>query len=357
MKKLFSVLIILLLIPLSLIANDKITVAVIDFQTESINQNKINVIMDYFVDALTKTNQFIVVERQRISLLINQQRIESSDLFSERTAVQIGNLTGSSLIIIGNINFFDNKYYLTIRAVDIENGIIRFSETAETNEVFLLRKVVDLANYSSFHYIDQNKSVDFSVGGSVLSSFNTRVSMAGDQYYSSVPISLSFGVGAPVSVSYNIKDSLSIGGSFFIGYSFTWLTYAHFENRNLFTTSIAGNELDFRTLFKLRYQSQSSNVKFIFEPGISQGFLFIWDNEQRITDGSDFTYFLGPIISIGFENRSRRNFINEYLFFFETTFDLLPIENYTLSSNLTFTISTGIEIRIMYFNRYDTNNY
>jgi len=103
---------------------------------------------DILVTELVKTNKFIVVERDKLNKILDEQKLAVSGVIDSNTAVKMGKLLGLNAIVIGGISQFGVKeegsdYLLTqsrqqvaecsvdIRVIDVETGEILYADSGK----------------------------------------------------------------------------------------------------------------------------------------------------------------------------------------------------------------------------------
>ena len=127
----------------------KIPIVVMDFETRvpghdwRVGQGA----SDMLITALVKTKKYKVYERDRLSALMKEQKLQMSGAVDMSTAVQIGKLVGAKFIITGAVTefgvaksgahgggFFDigKQHYrstVDVRAVNVQTGEVVFADT------------------------------------------------------------------------------------------------------------------------------------------------------------------------------------------------------------------------------------
>ncbi|OGD10076.1 MAG: hypothetical protein A2Y86_02420, partial [Candidatus Aminicenantes bacterium RBG_13_62_12] len=101
---------------------------------------------DMLVSALFRTGRFIVLERENLDVVLQEQRLSSAGAVSEKTAVPAGMLEGAEFLVIGAITEFEpdargvktslggakqSHVALDLRIVDSATGRIVSSVTVE----------------------------------------------------------------------------------------------------------------------------------------------------------------------------------------------------------------------------------
>jgi curli biogenesis system outer membrane secretion channel CsgG len=92
---------------------------------------------DILVTELQKTGQFILIEREKVQHILDEQRFQSSDLVEPMTVAKVGRLLGASAIITGAVTQFGQK----------EEGVeaIVYQRRTQKAECTIDLRVVDVA--------------------------------------------------------------------------------------------------------------------------------------------------------------------------------------------------------------------
>jgi tetratricopeptide (TPR) repeat protein len=88
------------------------------------SQNTLDFILDELSAAVVNTGSIMVVDRQQINAIIAEQRFQLSGEVSDETAVSIGRLSGSQIIVACSITGASSQRRLRIRAIAVETGVI-----------------------------------------------------------------------------------------------------------------------------------------------------------------------------------------------------------------------------------------
>lgn len=123
-------------------------IAVVDFQNKTAyGQRELgDSATDIIITELQKTGQFILVDREKINHIMEEQRFSNSEVAEPATAVKLGRLLGASAIVTGSITQFgvreegvDNIVYqrrdqiadstVDIRIVDVASGEILVADS------------------------------------------------------------------------------------------------------------------------------------------------------------------------------------------------------------------------------------
>jgi hypothetical protein len=90
------------------------------------NQNTLDFILEELSAAAVNTGTITVVDRQQINAIITEQRFQLSGEVSDETAVSIGRLSGSQIIISCSVTGASSQRRLRVRAITVETGVILY---------------------------------------------------------------------------------------------------------------------------------------------------------------------------------------------------------------------------------------
>lgn len=96
-----------------------------------------NAASDILVTELQKTGQFILIEREKVQQLIDEQRFQASDLVEPATVAKVGRLLGVSAIVTGAVTQFGQR----------EEGVnnIVYQRRSQIAECTVDLRIVDVA--------------------------------------------------------------------------------------------------------------------------------------------------------------------------------------------------------------------
>lgn len=154
-NKHITVLLVLFFIYLSnnLKANDFFTIAVSEFKTQGAgtDMNWIGeTCADAIVETLSKSKNVRIIERQYLSQIIEEIKLQMSGIVDDNTAVEVGNLIGANYFIFGSASVMEDNLIIATRIVNIETAqaVSINRVTGKLNELFQLQDklIVNILN-------------------------------------------------------------------------------------------------------------------------------------------------------------------------------------------------------------------
>ena len=114
-------------------SDDKIKIAIIDFEDRTTDSVDAASIMELFQTEMVNVGGFIVVERSQLKSIMEEQKMSMSGL-TEEDAVKLGELTGAGKVLLGFITKFDKYYVINVKAIDTSSGVIEFADKVMAEE-------------------------------------------------------------------------------------------------------------------------------------------------------------------------------------------------------------------------------
>jgi hypothetical protein len=109
-------------------------IAILELEAKNAQKPYAEIIRDIMEVKLQKSRLFDVLERNQIKMILNEQKFQMTDCSDSICAVQIGKILYADLVIVGSLSKIA-KYTLSLKIVDVKNGLIMLadSESAETD--------------------------------------------------------------------------------------------------------------------------------------------------------------------------------------------------------------------------------
>ncbi|MBD3392259.1 MAG: PEGA domain-containing protein [Chitinivibrionales bacterium] len=111
-----------------------IDIAIMDLEPLGAPPEQVRKATEILRTQFTQHPLFQVIERGRLSELLEEQKLQLSGLTSAGKAVEVGNVLNVRKLVFGSVAATDSryvKYLLTIRMVDVENGAVELAENID----------------------------------------------------------------------------------------------------------------------------------------------------------------------------------------------------------------------------------
>tara|TARA_B100000902_G_C27299539_1_gene911976 strand:+ start:355 stop:1377 length:1023 start_codon:yes stop_codon:yes gene_type:complete len=100
-------------------------IAIMDYTNLS-NKEFANYFSDEISLQLFLKEKFQIIERNQLEYIINEQKLGSSGLIDNKSAINIGNILSVDAIIIGEMNMISPNILITTKVISVETGEILF---------------------------------------------------------------------------------------------------------------------------------------------------------------------------------------------------------------------------------------
>jgi len=121
MRLFLSTLILQISLPI-ISAQEKETVAILDFEGRGISQMEAQTLTDRFTSELASTNAMILVERNQMNEILDEQGFQQSGCTSAECAAEVGALLGVQHMVAGSFGKLGNSYTIDAKMFSVESG-------------------------------------------------------------------------------------------------------------------------------------------------------------------------------------------------------------------------------------------
>jgi len=116
-------------------AGDKMRLAVIDLEAKGVSKIISVAVSDLIRSDIVETGHFLVIERNQISAILNEQGFQQTGCTDSACAVKMGKLLSANKVLIGEINQIGAAVMITLRIVDVEKGVAEFSSSEKAEDL------------------------------------------------------------------------------------------------------------------------------------------------------------------------------------------------------------------------------
>jgi TolB-like protein len=113
------------------LAQTRTTIAVMDLSAAGVAETDAQVITSRLRTDLFNTKKYIVLERDKVNEVLNEQGFQQSMCTTNECVVEVGKLIGVQQMVAGEIGKVGNLFTITIRLIDVENGEVLKTATED----------------------------------------------------------------------------------------------------------------------------------------------------------------------------------------------------------------------------------
>jgi TolB-like protein/tetratricopeptide (TPR) repeat protein len=115
-------------IPQALQIQERLSLSVLPFEQNGVVSESSLSFQDRLIDSLVNQNRFRVVERAKLDVILQEQKLSSTELIDKNTALRLGKLVAAQSIVTGSIIETGTGMEIVARVVDTETSEILASE-------------------------------------------------------------------------------------------------------------------------------------------------------------------------------------------------------------------------------------
>ena len=127
------------------LAQGKQTVAILDFEGRGINQMEAATLTDRLMSEMVNTDAVILVERNQMNEILQEQGLQQSGCTSSECAAEVGALLGVQNMVSGSFGKLGNTYTVDAKMFSVETGAtIRSSSKTHKGDVDGLLVIIEV---------------------------------------------------------------------------------------------------------------------------------------------------------------------------------------------------------------------
>jgi hypothetical protein len=127
------------------LAEGKQTVAILDFEGRGINQMEAATLTDRLMSEMVSTDAVIMVERNQMNEILQEQGLQQSGCTSSECAAEVGALLGVQNMVSGAFGKLGNTYTVDAKMFSVETGAtIRSSSKTHKGDVDGLLVIIEV---------------------------------------------------------------------------------------------------------------------------------------------------------------------------------------------------------------------
>jgi TolB-like protein len=118
---------------MSVHAQTKTTIAVLTLEAKNVSQETADAVADILCTELFNSQRFNVIERQAITRILEEQKLQMIGVTDMSKAVEIGKILNVEKIMIGSVSRLGDSYIINTRLVDVKTGATDLAQNAKSN--------------------------------------------------------------------------------------------------------------------------------------------------------------------------------------------------------------------------------
>ena len=124
----------------------KPTIAVLNLEAKNVGQETAEAVADILSTELFNSQRFKVIERQAITRILEEQKLQMTGVTDMSQAVEIGKVLNVEKILIGSVSRLGESYIINTRLVNVKSGALEVAQNASSNrgESGLTEAITDL---------------------------------------------------------------------------------------------------------------------------------------------------------------------------------------------------------------------
>lgn len=135
MKKLFIVLLMLLVVTSMVFAQKSIAVSTFDITGGAVSSEEAEAITELFISELVATGKVNVVDRANFDKVIEEMKFQSSDWSNSEKTIALGNAVNANMVVRGQIIKLGSKMYLSSTIIDLKTANVLSSAREQFNSL------------------------------------------------------------------------------------------------------------------------------------------------------------------------------------------------------------------------------
>lgn len=135
MKKLFIVLVMLLIVTSMGFAQKSIAVSTFDIIGGAVSSEEAEAITELFISELVATGKVNVVDRANFDKIIKEMKFQSSDWSNSEKTAALGNAVNANMVVRGQIMKLGSKMYLSSTIIDVKTANVLSSAREQFNSL------------------------------------------------------------------------------------------------------------------------------------------------------------------------------------------------------------------------------
>ncbi len=114
-------------------AQTKTTIAVLTLEAKNVSQETADAVADILSTELFNSQRFNVIERQAITRILEEQKLQMTGVTDMDKVVEIGKILNVEKIMTGSVSRLGESYIINTRLVDVKTGALELAQNAKSS--------------------------------------------------------------------------------------------------------------------------------------------------------------------------------------------------------------------------------
>ncbi|GEM_PF-3328577 len=122
-----------LILTSNILGQEKMKMAILSMEAISVQEDVARTVSDLLYTELLNTGHFIIIERNKISSLLEEQGFQQSGCTETECAVEVGKILAVNRVLVGSVSRLGQSYIINARIVNVESGVLDFADKYVVN--------------------------------------------------------------------------------------------------------------------------------------------------------------------------------------------------------------------------------
>ncbi len=193
------------------VAEGKQTVALLEFEGRGISQLEAKTLTDRLMSEMVNTDAVIMVERNQMDEILNEQGFQQSGCTSSECAAEVGALLGVQNMVSGSFGKLGNSYTIDAKMFSVETGAtIRTVSKTYKGAVDNLLTVIEVVGWEIVGLKPPQDKLDILAAADPSLAVDTKKSGSGKTLRRLMWTSLLLGGGAAAYLAATVEDPVPL---------------------------------------------------------------------------------------------------------------------------------------------------
>ena len=193
------------------VAEGKQTVALLEFEGRGISQLEAKTLTDRLMSEMVNTDAVIMVERNQMDEILNEQGFQQSGCTSSECAAEVGALLGVQNMVSGSFGKLGNSYTIDAKMFSVETGAtIRTVSKTYKGPVDNLLTVIEVVGWEIVGLKAPQDKLDILAAADPALAASTKKSGGGKTFRRLMWTTLLVGGGAAAYLAATVEDPVPL---------------------------------------------------------------------------------------------------------------------------------------------------